>query len=344
MTDTGASDDVEYQRLVRNRERTWFRMLLWERANNAVSNKMDQFPDNDLVRNVETWWLHPLATSTDRYTAAFITLRRLLPSLYSELKRKAHEPQPNPHWVRDSVESALAFWQRTWMSPTSATESTNVVPDIYLRYVYLHARLWALSFDLNEHTATGLALPENSAIIDDCFQAALKCCEVFVRDMHEVGEPLHLLMAPTWAMVSYAAVLAFKLCPYVCGNQPVANVELLALLSQVASQLEQAGTTPSTRYGIAALYGQHLRTILRTQVPALMVAAVGAMERHDENLRANIPPITAEAAYAGSFGEIDPFVSVPAFDGQSMWSAMDDCADILNDLFGPGYDTINEEV
>jgi hypothetical protein len=39
---------------------------------------MNTFPETELTLHVDTWWVHPLADSTDKYTCAFILLRRQL--------------------------------------------------------------------------------------------------------------------------------------------------------------------------------------------------------------------------------------------------------------------------
>lgn len=100
---------------------------------------------------------------------------------------------------------------------------------------------------------------------------------------------MYCMMTPTWAMSSYAAVLALKLFPSLYGTRPGQEVELLALLSELALQLERAGTTPSHSFGTAALLGQHLLHILRRKLRTLGGAAT-----------AN--PQAAEATRASSTG------------------------------------------
>lgn len=64
----------------------------------------------------------------------------------------------------------------------------------------MHGRLWTLSFALhgllngNSHDGDDLAAV---AIKQDCFEAAVNCCEVAVRDLQELGERLYCMMTPT---------------------------------------------------------------------------------------------------------------------------------------------------
>ena len=269
-------DPIHLQRLARNRERTWLRILLWERANSAARGRINAFPEIEQVCNIESWWMHPLADSTDKHTCAFILLRCHLASAHAELRRQVVVPHADPHWVRELINRALEPWQETWLPPSEMTlRSSERLANLYLYYVYIHNRLWIFSFALYASVNGNSDL---SAIREDCFEAALHCCEVAVRDLQEIGEPLYCMLAPTWAMISYAAVLALRIFPCLHGSRQGYETELLALLGKLALQLERAGSTPSHRLGIAALLGQHLLMILRTKAAGLMDAVPTATE------------------------------------------------------------------
>ncbi|CAK7235146.1 hypothetical protein SBRCBS47491_009192 [Sporothrix bragantina] len=279
-------------RLTRNRQRTWLRILLWERANSAARGRMHSFPETDLTLNVERWWHHPLAHPADKHTCAFILLRRTLADLQRDLRRQASSPHADAHWVRNLVDTTLQPWRESWLPLPHDDDVHSDVTDTYLLHVFLHGRLWTLSFAL--HRSISCDTTQLHAIRQDCFEAAVECCEAAVRDLQAIGEPLYCMLAPTWAMISYAGVLALSLFPTLYGNSrrgtsgspgstgsagngnsngnsyaaddTASSSELLALVGQVALQLERAGTTPSHRYGIAALMGHHLVSILRTRL------------------------------------------------------------------------------
>jgi hypothetical protein len=58
----------------------------------------------------------------------------------------------------------------------------------------MHGRLWTLSIAL--HGAMSVS-QEGSLIREDCFEAAVNCCEIAVRDLKEIGAPLYCMLAPT---------------------------------------------------------------------------------------------------------------------------------------------------
>lgn len=325
------------QRLTRNRERTWLRILLWGRANNAAYGRIHSFPETALTQDVESWWLHHLADPTDRYTCAFITLRKKLASLHSELRDQARFSASN-QWIKGLIDTSLQPWCSTWLShpetnlPNSPSEQ---VSEIFLRYVYLHGRLWTLSIALHDTMNAGLDIV---AIRRDCFEAAINICEVAVHDLQAIGEPLYGMLAPTWAMISYAAVLTLKLFPTMYGARAESQVEHFALLSQVALQLQRAGTTPSHRFGIAALLGEHLMMILRVKSRTLQEQIQHLSDSQRNHSMGNV--LQEEAYHARTsepfMSEYDPFLitSNIGLDGDP---AEEGFADLFRDIFGPGF-------
>ncbi|KAL1856803.1 hypothetical protein Plec18170_003776 [Paecilomyces lecythidis] len=332
-----AQDATHEERLLRNRERTWLRILLWERANSAARGRIQSFPESSLTRSIETWWLHPLADMTDRYTTAFIILRKRLASLQVELKHQAQISHSDPHWVRELVDALLYDWYNTWLSKPSENTSAPAPEQVsmtFLQYVYDHGRLWTLSLALSDSISRAQDL---DAIRQDCFESAVNCCETAVRDLDAIGEPLYCMLAPTWAMIAYAAVLTLKIFPTLYGSRTGSDVELIALLSQVALQLQRAGTTPSHRFGIAALLGQHLMMILRTRALGLRGPPPSQNQNHAS---CHGPPEWQPAPLKMGQGnpfvsDWDPFLTPPISDRNGV--AGDGFVDFFREIFGPGF-------
>ncbi|OGM49536.1 hypothetical protein ABOM_001687 [Aspergillus bombycis] len=348
-TNCDREDRIHIQRLVRNRERTWLRILLWERANSGASGRMNAIPENDLTCNIERWWMHPLADSTDKHTVAFIILRRHLAFLHAELQRQTGMSHANPHWVRDLIDATLEPWRKTWIY--TIAPSAEPLPDVHLHHVYLHNRLWTLSFALQASISSNHDL---NIMREDCFQAAVHCCEVAVHDLQQIGEQLYCMLAPTWAMISYTAILALKLFQYVYQGRPGGEIELLALLAQVALQLERAGTTPSHRFGIAAILGQQLLMILRTRAAGLASTTSVTENDHDGNSNSTQIPsnrLSGERSLNTSstadmppdihlqdplLSPYDPYLTTSTL-GMDNDVMGDGFADLFREIFGPSF-------
>jgi hypothetical protein len=232
---------------------------------------------------------------------------------------------------------------------------TEQISNLFLNYVYMHGRLWILSFALRGPTSRHV---DANATKEDCFEAAVKCCEIAVRDLQEIGEPIYCMLAPTWAMISYAAVLALKLFPMIHGNRPGYEVELLALVSQVALQLERAGTTPSHRFGIAALLGQHLFLILRMRANVLKeLAKRGKDADHQEQASLSNDWQNVQTVGVNDLGidfhpegfndpyqlfdpllpSFDPFLTGPILPGEEFAAPDDTFGEIISEWFGQGF-------
>ncbi|KAK5236752.1 hypothetical protein LTR47_001930 [Exophiala xenobiotica] len=352
-----ADDPAFAERLARNRERTWLRILLWERAHSAARGRVSAFPETELTRTIETWYLHPLADPNDKYTCAFILLRRHLGVLNDELKRQLRFPHTSRHWVRELFDLTLQPWCLAWLQPSDAPLTPSErISNTFLRYVYLHGRLWTLSFALHGHS--GGTQEDADAIKEDCFEAAVNCCEIAVQDLQEIGEPLYCMLAPTWAMISYTAVLALRLFPLLYRGQVAREVELLALLAQVALQLERAGTTPSHRFGIAAILGQHLFMILRTRLDLVLSAAhaqaqssqsqgsgpvdinyQGAHGLEPMNNNSNHQPESSLQSFDPFSSAFDPFLTLPLLPGEENGST-EWFTGVLWDWAGQGFESI----
>lgn len=339
---------IDSQRMSRNRERTWLRILLWERANSATYGRTHTFPETELTQRIDSWWLHPLADPADKHTCAFITLRRTLASLQGELKHQVHSLHPNPHWVRELVDMNLRPWCELWLSrsvPDTMTSPSEKLSNIFLHYVYLHGRLWTLSFALHGSMNGDHYL---DTIREDCFEAAVNCCELAVRDLQAIGEPLYCMLAPTWAMISYAGLLALKLFPLLHGPRVGNDAELLALLSQVALHLERAGTTPSHRCGIAALLGQHLMMILRARIAGLNDVLHHSQARTDlpctKSYDDGTKPFPSQQSpqalpYEALVSDYDPFLTTTSTSTQDDLTG-EGFAGVFREIFGPGFEGV----
>lgn len=332
------ADNLEHlQRVARNRERTWLRILLWERANSAAYGRSNAFPETQLTQSVETWWMHPLADQTDKYTCAFILLRRHLAALQLELRRQAGLSQSNPRWVAELIDVTLGPWCRMWLQDPYPLPPSERLSQFFLYYVYLHNRLWTLSFALHASLSAGRQV---DAIREDCFNAALHSCEVAVRDLEAIGEPLYCMLAPTWAMISYAAILTLKLYPHIHGAHAGSEIELLALLAQVAMQLQKAGATPSHRLGIAALLAQHLLLILRAKAAGIrdMVEIIDEPLCRSSNNSvfgtSRDPDARAISSLSPLVSSYDPILSAATLEPDSVTT-------LFREIFGPGFDEIS---
>ncbi|KAL2858538.1 hypothetical protein BJY01DRAFT_230718 [Aspergillus pseudoustus] len=338
QVDLSSEDPMFRQRLVRNRERTWLRIFLWERAQSAIIGRMNVFPETDLTLSIDNWGMHPLADPVDRFTVAFIHLRRILAAVQGELQLKIDQQTSDPHWVQKTIDHSLESWCRAWIYSIDSKTPCEKTNCIYLRLVYEHGRLWTLSFTLHAYSCSGLTPASSLAgLREDCFNTAIRCCEDAVYDLESTGESLYCMLAPTWAMLSYAVIMALTLFPVVHSTRQGLDVELLSLAAQVAMQMERAGTTPPHRFGIAALLGQHLRRILREKASNLQGGSMAtSISGSHPPLPLPIPdqhlPVERQEEDEYTLGNMDPFYDIST----SMVGADSELSEFLQGLISPG--------
>ncbi|KAF9885478.1 hypothetical protein FE257_012914 [Aspergillus nanangensis] len=327
------------QRLARNRERTWLRIFLWERAQSAIIGRMNVFSETNLTLSIDNWGMHPLADPVDRFTVAFIHLRRILAAVQGELQLKIDLQTSDPHWAQKMIDHSLESWCRAWIYSFDSKTPCEKTNCIYLRHVYQHGRLWTLSFTLHAYSCSGITPALSLAELrEDCFNTAIRCCEDAVYDLEHTGEPLYCMLAPTWAMLSYAVIMALTLFPVIHSTREGQDVELLGLAAQVAMQMERAGTTPPHRFGIAALLGQHLRRILRGKASNLQGGPMSTSISWSHSpgpLPVAHQPLLVERQQEDEYtlGNMDPFydsISTSMVGGDSEFS------EFLQGLISPG--------
>jgi hypothetical protein len=144
-------------------------------------------------------------------------------------------------------------------------------------------------------------------------------------------------------MISYAGVLALRLFPVIYGPRAGNEIELLALISQVAMQLERAGKTPSHRFGIAALLGQHIMRILKARARWLRDSKslehskdLYSKSYHDDQRSSMPQPSSYMQPHDALLSEHDPFLTTAFMSTQGDLTG-EGFADIFKEMFGPGF-------
>jgi hypothetical protein len=77
------ADQQTIDRIIRNRQRLWLHLFLWDSSLSLAFGKATRFSQDYLTRD-ESWCFHPLATAYDRVTTACVVLRRRMVSYPSD--------------------------------------------------------------------------------------------------------------------------------------------------------------------------------------------------------------------------------------------------------------------
>ncbi|WVW79025.1 hypothetical protein I302_100988 [Kwoniella bestiolae CBS 10118] len=275
-------DNVE--RIIRNRQRLWIHLFLWDSSLSLAFGKATRFTQDDLIRN-ENWCFHRLAIREDNVTTACVGLRRLLVGLSDVLRSEILiRCDMTSEWVVEKVDTYLGPWHKYWTGRCDGSA--------YLELMFRHTRLWSLSYGLQGLISRGGRI---EALSKDCFNAALSSCE-FVCQQLRASKGLWGFPNTMGPMLSFEALLAIRLFPYSGEINITARARLLGLLSQLSLLLEQIGTTPAHRLGTAAVYGHHLQVYIRRRILSLCLS-------HHQQETNQLGTITdPNSAFGRSFG------------------------------------------
>ncbi|KAM0755377.1 hypothetical protein T439DRAFT_375753 [Meredithblackwellia eburnea MCA 4105] len=271
------TNDLELlERMIRNRERFWLRFFTWEAASAVAFGRASVFVENDLIKN-EQWHIHRLACVGDKETMAIVRLRRYVISLSADVTyRLQRHPEEGTDWIRPFVDASLDPWLAKWLA-VEAVEPDSPLPSIYVELLYRHARLFILSYGL--HTPPDQEPPATPpAIVSECLTSALMAVKCAVTSFQ--SSRFYWRMPNTvYPMLAWAAVLCMRLFDCDVGVEGFipSQASLLGLLANLAIRLEQVGTTPPHRVGTAAVYGRHLKAVVRARIHSVW-------KLHEENL------------------------------------------------------------
>lgn len=199
LEDVANDDQQMVERIVRNRQRLWLHLFLWDSSLSLAFGKATRFSQDYLTRD-EAWCFHSLATVHDAVTTACVVLRRrmvrenpvrssrqvgLSDSLRSEITMRVDS---SSGWVKSKVDEVLEPWRAFWtpqcceilrLTPAYGSLLAN---SPYLELVYRHSRLWTLSYALQTISSRNGMTQD---LANDCFASALSTCEFACEQLRQ---------------------------------------------------------------------------------------------------------------------------------------------------------------
>jgi hypothetical protein len=175
------------------------------------------------------------------------------------------------------IEGFFDNWFATWGSSTEA----KIPP--YVEILVSHTRLSTYGSVVNHPTAP---LYVKKFFHAAGLSAALNVMRAFVQ-----GEGQLISMPNNTAiMISFAACFALRISTMSTGNRLSLAPSIKILIEETADVLKRIGSTPSHRKGLSALYGRHLREIVKnTSEPLSIHDQNGQMHNHTNSIAQNTP-------------------------------------------------------
>lgn len=255
------------RRLLRTRERAWLALWVLDRGVCLARGRPYAVPSSPLVDSCDSWHISDIADRWDGSIISATVLRRDLVSLIASVRETCDNNQLNVaggsaevKYLKDKIDRFFDQWYNVWSYQIN--QGDGKLPP-YVEILVSHTKLSTYCSVINHPTA--------SSDVKKFFRAAGLAAAWNVMRAAVQGES-RLMSMPnnTVIMVSFAACFALGLSTTSSGQKSTLAPNARALIEEVAQVLERIGTTPKHRNGSSALYGRHIRRIIRTSFPNTM--------------------------------------------------------------------------
>lgn len=119
------ADTLLVRRVVRNRERLWLHLFLWDSNLSLAFGKSTRFVHDDVTRN-EVWCFDPVAITHDAITTAMVVLMRRLAAVTNMLRSEAYARRgESSGWVGPKVDEAMQAWYSAWVPQCSGSPNVG---------------------------------------------------------------------------------------------------------------------------------------------------------------------------------------------------------------------------
>ncbi|CBQ71206.1 conserved hypothetical protein [Sporisorium reilianum SRZ2] len=291
-------------RRVRNRERLWFNLFLYDRTLSAQTGRPWTISEDRMIVQSSMWHRQDFALPEDVSLVSLIKLRRITaqhteafdtyltsPDRFDETQTATalgvggqsmfDRRLAGLEFFRKNANADLEKWKETWCINTEdkiKEVDTSTAAGKYLvrwaptaKLFYYHSRLLINSLVLGA-TEQYEGFLSGSSVSVDCWTSAISLIDTVLNDFTE--EVLVTWSNDRVVMAVYAAVSAVRMTNLQHKYAFADKETLLALVRRLATSMTNAGKTPWHRNGSATPYGRYLKSVLAAFEPENPAVAV----------------------------------------------------------------------
>ena len=293
-------------RRVRNRERLWFNLFLYDRTLSAQTGRPWTISEDRMIVQSSMWHRQDFALPEDVSLVSLIKLRRITaqhteafdtyltsPDRFDETQTATalgvggqsmfDRRLAGLEFFRKNANADLEKWKETWCINTEdkiKEVDTSTAAGKYLvrwaptaKLFYYHSRLLINSLVLGA-TEQYEGFLSGSSVSVDCWTSAISLIDTVLNDFTE--ETLVTWSNDRVVMAVYAAVSAVRMTNLQHKYAFADKETLLALVRRLATSMTSAGKTPRHRNGSATPYGRYLKSVLAAFEPETRAVTVAA--------------------------------------------------------------------
>ena len=263
------------KRILRTRERVYLALFTLDRGVCLARGRPYAVPTGPLIDSCDTWHVSDIADRWDGSIISTSVCRRDLVGLINSLREMCDAESSKPpssssvRLLKDKIDRFFDRWHTVW--EYQITQGDGRIPP-YVDILVSHTKLSTYCSVINHPTAT--------SDIKQFFRAAgLQSALNVMRAAVDGEAKLKSVPNNTVIMVSFAACFALGLSTTTNGGRADLSPQLRLLVEQTASVLVRIGSTPKHRNGTSALFGRHIRRILKTSFPDQGIATGAGMQQ-----------------------------------------------------------------
>nr|QBH67527.1 hypothetical protein UEMT_1993 [Ustilago esculenta] len=293
-------------RRVRNRERLWFNLFLYDRTLSAQTGRPWTISEDRMIVQSSMWHRQDFALPEDVSLVSLIKLRRITaqhteafdtyltsPDRFDETQTATalgvggqsmfDRRLAGLEFFRKNANADLEKWKETWCINTEdkiKEVDTSTAAGKYLvrwaptaKLFYYHSRLLINSLVLGA-TEQYEGFLSGSSVSVDCWTSAISLIDTVLNDFTE--ETLVTWSNDRVVMAVYAAVSAVRMTNLQHKYAFADKETLLALVRRLSTSMTKAGKTPRHRNGSATPYGRYLKSVLAAFEPETPSVAIAA--------------------------------------------------------------------
>lgn len=323
-------------RRVRNRERLWFNLFLYDRTLSAQTGRPWTISEDRMIVQSSMWHRQDFALPEDVSLVSLIKLRRITaqhteafdtyltsPDRFDETQTATalgvggqsmfDRRLAGLEFFRKNANADLEKWKETWCINTEdkiKEVDTSTAAGKYLvrwaptaKLFYYHSRLLINSLVLGA-TEQYEGFLSGSSVSVDCWTSAISLIDTVLNDFTE--EALVTWSNDRVVMAVYAAVSAVRMTNLQHKYAFADKETLLALVCRLSTSMTNAGKTPRHRNGSATPYGRYLKSVLAAFEPDLPAAASAAQSGGAAVATAQTPGKDSEQATSITTSSLAP--------------------------------------
>ncbi|PKK52099.1 hypothetical protein CI102_1968 [Trichoderma harzianum] len=269
-----ATADETRRREIRNIERTWYVLFVYDRSISLQTGRPWMIERNAFIESIEAWCGDPIADPNDDLLGAFVTLRLMSSSIFSlhapHSRRGERVPLENTEALLSLKKASIERWERHWIQNVEQKQSSEDETHKFLiRFYGTHFRLQLFSLPLQDVLSSEFS---DSSLHLDIIWAAFTGAMDMLKLISRHSGQLYFAQDSIHVMTAYSAAFLVKI-----------EATTIDVIRTAAQAFSQQATAPGTSCELQARFLHNIATKLsqrrRTEQPT-PIAKFSNSDRH----------------------------------------------------------------